>query len=281
MVQLLLTVALWSAVQMSGFSVYSRAEPAPVASPSVSSGIPQELQSAGITEKLGNRIPIQSLTFTNEEGVEVPLSTYFSRGRPVVVAMVYYECPNLCNFLLNGLTDTLKKMDWVPGNQFEIVAVSIDPREGAELAAKKKAAYLASYGRTETEGGWHLLTGKESQIKQLAFELGFGYNYDEKEKQYAHSAALFVLTPEGQLSRILYGIEFKPRDLRLALVEAADGKVGSVVDRFLLFCYRYDPSLRSYSVYLFNVMRVAGLITALTMMVMLGLFWRRQLKARA
>ncbi len=281
MVQLLVTVALWSAVLISGFSVHAGAESAPVASPSVSSGIPQELQSAGITEKLGNRIPIQSLTFTNEAGAEVPLSTYFSRGRPVVVAMVYYECPNLCNFLLNGVTDTLKKMDWVPGNQFEIVAVSIDPKEGSDLAAKKKTAYLASYGRPETENGWHLLTGKESQIKQLAFELGFGYTYDQKEKQYAHSAALFVLTPEGQLSRILYGIEFKPRDLRLALVEAADGKVGSVVDRFLLFCYRYDPNLRSYSVYLFNVMRVAGLITALAMILTLGMVWRRQFQRRA
>jgi protein SCO1/2 len=292
MIQLLLTVALWSAVQISDFSASARADvPAPsgapvsVATPTpaseASSGIPPELQAAGITEKLGNRVPIQSLTFTSESGTEVPLSSYFSRGKPIVVAMVYYECPNLCNFLLNGLTDTLKKMDWVPGNQFDIVAVSINPQEGPELAAKKKAAYIASYGKPEAAKGWHLLTGKESQIKQFAFELGFGYTYDQKEKQYAHSAALFVLTPEGQLSRILYGIEFKPRDLRLALVEAADGKVGSVVDRFLLFCYRYDPSLRSYSVYLFNVMRVAGLITALTMIVTLGITWRRQLKPRS
>jgi len=247
-------------------------------SSSSASAIPKELQAAGITEKLGGTVSIGELTFTNEEGREVPLASYFSRGRPVVVAMVYYECPNLCNFLLNGLTDTLKKMDWVPGRQFDVLAVSINPKEGHELAAKKKAAYIASYGRPEAASGWHLLTGKENQIKRLAFELGFGYSYDQKEKQYAHSAALFVLTPEGRLSRILYGIEFKPRDLKLALMEAADGKIGSVVDRFLLFCYRYDATSRSYSVYLFNVMRVAALVTVLVLFGTLGWAWRRSLK---
>ncbi len=282
MIRLLAISAFLGAGLISGFltpvlSVASDVADAPLSSPTVlPSGVPAELQAAGITEKLGSRVSTQSLKFTNDAGQEVGLETYFKSGKPVVVAMVYYECPNLCNFLLNGLTDTLKQFDWTPGNQFELVAVSINPEETPELASKKKQAYLDSYGRPEAASGWHFLTGKESQIKQLAFELGFGYTYDEREKQYAHSAALFVLTPEGQLSRILYGIEFKPRDLKLALVEAADGKVGTVVDRFLLFCYRYDPNLRSYSVYLFNVMRVAGAVTALAIVALLGFLWRRQ-----
>ncbi|MEN9722051.1 MAG: hypothetical protein RJB38_37 [Pseudomonadota bacterium] len=263
----------------ASFSAFAAQASAPSSSQTAS--VPEPLQAAGITEKLGQKVSLSGLSFRDEQGQLRTLSQYFGRGRPVVVAMIYYECPNLCNFLLNGLTETLKKSDWTPGNQFEVLAVSINPRETPELAAKKKQAYLASYGKPETASGWHFLTGEESQIKQLAFELGFGYNYDEKEKQYAHSAALFVLTPEGQLSRILYGIEFKPRDLRLALVEAANGKVGTVVDRFLLFCYRYDPSLRSYSVYLFNVMRIAGLITAVMIVGTLGLIWNRQRRSLA
>jgi len=245
-----------------------------------SSSVPPALQGVGITEKLGNQIPVDRLKFRNEQGQEVLLSSYFSQGKPVVVAMVYYECPSLCNFLLNGLTDTLKAFEWVPGKQFQVLAVSINPTETPELAQKKKASYIASYGKPEASQGWHFLTGAESQIQGLAQELGFGYKYDEKEKQYAHGAALFVLTPGGRLSRILYGIEFKPRDFRLALVEAASGTIGSVVDRFLLFCYRYDATLRTYSVYLFNVMRVAGALTALALVMTLGLVWRRQWRAQ-
>jgi len=241
-------------------------------------GVPSNLQSAGITEKLGASLSASKWRFKDEDGKDVSLSTYLGRGKPVVIAMVYYECPNLCNFLLNGFVRTLKQMDWAPGNQFEVVAVSINPRETPELAKKKKASYLESYGKPGSSDGWHFLTGDENSINSLAFELGFGYYFDEKEKQYAHSAALFVVTPDAKLSRILYGIEFKPRDLRLALVEAASGKIGTVVDRFLLFCYRYDPSTRSYSVYLFNVMRVAGLITAVALFGSLALVWLRQRK---
>ena len=203
---------------------------------------------------------------------------------------IYFECPNLCSFVLNALVDVLKEMpsegkSWLPGQNFDVVTVSIDPKEGPELASKKKQAYLRSLGELGSNPmlgkGWHFLTGEENQIKKLASEVGFGYTWDEKEKQYAHSAGLFVLTPEGQLSRILYGISYKPRDLRLAVVEAAQGKIGTVVDRFLLFCYRYDPNSRSYSVYLFNVMRVAAAVTVLVMFLAFGVVWLKQRRADA
>lgn len=241
--------------------------------------LPVPLQSAGITEKLGARVSLDAIELRDEGGQPVRLRSVFARGRPVVLALVYYECPSLCSFVLNALIDALKGMDWSPGHQFEVVTVSIDPREGPELAAKKKEAYLRALGRPGAEQGWHFLTGTENQIKKLASELGFGYSYDEKEKQFAHSAGLFVLTPEGQLSRILYGINYKPRDLRLAVLEAGQGKIGTVVDRFLLFCYRYDPNSRSYSVYLFNVMRVAAALTVLVMAMAFGAVWLKQRRA--
>jgi protein SCO1/2 len=245
------------------------------------SGIPAQLQQAGITEKLGDRVSIDRLQFRDEQGRSVSLGQYFNKGRPVVLTLIYYECPNLCSFALNGLLDTLKQMEWIPGREFDIVTVSIDPTEDSELAAQKKGRYLESLGKSEAGTGWHFLTGEENQIKTLASQVGFGYTYNEKEKQYAHSAALFVLTPGGQISRLLYGIEYKPRDLRLALLEAAEGKIGTVVDRFLLFCYRYDPNSRSYSVYLFGVMRIAAAVTVLVMAAAFGLVWWKQKRADA
>jgi len=241
--------------------------------------IPAQLQAAGITEKLGARASLDSIELRDESGKAVKLRQYFSSGRPVLLAFIYFECPNLCSFVLNALMDSLKTMTWTPGQNFDVVTVSIDPREGPELAAKKKEAYLKVLGRPGAEKGWHFLTGTEKQTKTLAQEMGFGYFYDEKEKQSAHSAGLFVLTPEGQLSRILYGINYSARDLRLALLEAGQGKIGTVVDRFLLFCYRYDPNSRSYSVYLFNVMRLAAAVTVLVMAMAFGTIWFKQRRA--
>jgi len=242
-------------------------------------GIPKELQQAGIIEKLGAQVTVGELKFKDEAGQSVLLGQYFNRGKPVLLNLIYFECPSLCSFVLNGLLDTLKGLSWIPGREFDIVTVSIDPREGPELASKKKARYLENLGKPEASPGWHFLTGEENQIKSLASQVGFGYTYDEKEKQYAHSAGLFVLTPGGQISRLLYGIEYKPRDLRLALMEAAEGRIGTVVDRFLLFCYRYDPNSRSYSVYLFNVMRAAAAVTVLVMAMAFGVVWLKHKRA--
>ena len=162
--------------------------------------------------------------------------------------------------------------------KFEIVSVSINPRETPALATRKKESYLKAYGRPQAASGWHFLTGDEAQIQKLAAEVGFGYRYDSQEKQYAHSAALFVLTPEGKISRYLYGIEFPVKDFRLALLEATRGKIGTVVDRILLFCYRYDPYTRSYSVYLAKLMQAGCGATILIFGSYLFVFWRRQRK---
>jgi protein SCO1/2 len=239
--------------------------------------IPGELQDVGFDEKLGGSVTLSELTFKNEAGQSVQLSDYFKSGKPVLLNLLYFECPNLCNFLLNGMVDTLKTMDWTPGRQFEIVSVSVDPREGPELAAKKKASYLKSYSRPEAAEGWHFLTSPdESQVKRLADQVGFKYKWDEKEKQYAHGAALFILTPQGKISRYLYGVQFKEKDLRLALVEASDGKIGTIVDRILLFCYRYNPVTRTYSIVATRLMQAGGAVTVLVLGLWMLFFWRSQ-----
>ncbi len=242
----------------------------------VAAEIPQPLQEVGILDKNGSQVAIRELTFRDETGAEVRLEKYFQAKRPVILTLVYYECPNLCNFLLNGLVDSMKPLEWTPGKRFDIVSVSINPKEPPSLAAAKKASYLKSYGRPEAAEGWHFLTGSEDQVRRLADQVGFQYKYDDKEKQYAHAAGLFVLTPEGRLSRTLYGIAWQVKDLRLALLEASNGKIGTVIDRILLFCYRYNPDTRKYSMALMRVMQAGGATTVLVMGSMLMIFWRKQ-----
>lgn len=244
--------------------------------PGQSAEIPKPLQDVGILDKNGAQVAIRELTFRDETGAEVRLEKYFQAKRPVILTLVYYECPNLCNFLLNGLVDSMKPLEWTPGKRFDIVSVSINPKETPELATAKKASYLKSYGRPEASEGWHFLTGSEDQVRRLAEQVGFQYKYDEKEKQYAHAAGLFVLTPEGRLSRTLYGIAWQVKDLRLALLEASNGKIGTVIDRILLFCYRYNPDTRKYSMALMRVMQAGGAITVLMMASMFMIFWRKQ-----
>ena len=239
-------------------------------------GVPAQLKEVGITEHLGDLVSIQSLQFKNEKGEDVKLADYFHKGRPVVLNLVYFECPSLCSLVLNGFVKTLKALEWTPGKEFDVVTLSIDPREGSALAASKKEAYLQVYGRPEAASGWHFLTGKEADIKKLAAEVGFGYKFVPEEQQFAHSAALFALTPEGKVSRYLYGIDFAARDMKLALLEASNGKVGTIVDRFLLFCYRYDSVTHKYSVYLAKLMQAGCAGTVVVFGGYLGVFWNRQ-----
>jgi len=238
----------------------------------------------GIEEHLGRQIPISALTFRDESGAEVSLAKYFASGKPVLLSLVYYACPHLCTFVLNGMVDGLKQLEWVPGEQFEVVSVSIDSKEGPKLAAEKKSAYLEALGRKgpdqDPARGWHFLTGTEANIKKLASEIGFGYRYDQVTQQYAHSAGIFVLTPAGVLSRVLYGIEYRPQDLRLALLEASDGRVGTVIDRIVLFCFQYDPVHRGYALVATRVMRLGAGLTVLVLAVYLGGFWWRQNRRR-
>ena len=235
--------------------------------------LPDQLEGVGIEEKLGARIDL-GLTFIDENGHPVALREYFGQGRPVILNLVYYSCPMLCTLVLNGQTSALREMPWTPGEQFEVVTISIDPRETFGMAREKKEIYLTNYDRPAP--GWHFLADHEGHAKQLAEQIGFHYRYDERIGQFAHAAAIMVLGEDGTVSRYLYGIQFRSRDLRLALTEASEGKVGTVVDHLLLFCYRYDPSERSYVPAATNIMRAGGALVILTLGVFLFTMWRRE-----
>jgi protein SCO1/2 len=227
--------------------------------PNAVSQKPDVLKKVGIDQRIGQQLPLD-LTFKNEAGREVRLSEFFN-GRPVVLALAYYDCPMLCTQVLNGMTGALKTLAFDAGKDFEVVVVSIDPKDNFRLAANKKASYVEHYGRPATAAGWHFLTGAESSIQPLAEALGFRYVYDANIKQYAHGAAIYVATPKGIVSRYLLGIDFAPRDLRLALVEASNNVLGSVVDQVLLLCYHYDPATGKYGAAAINAVRVGFIAT--------------------
>jgi protein SCO1/2 len=235
--------------------------------------LPRELEGVGITEKLGQPVNLD-LTFIAENGYPVALRSFFGKGRPVILNLVYYSCPMLCNLVLNGQTKALRDLSWTPGNEFEVVTISIDPTENFGLARSKKAVYLTSYERPTS--GWHFLVDHEGNVKKLAEQAGFQYRFDEGRQQYAHSAAIMVLTPDGRMSRYLYGIRYNPRDLRLALTEAAEGKFGMSVERLLLFCFHYDPQAKSYVMFATNFMRAGGVLIVLVMGFIMFRLWRRE-----
>lgn len=228
---------------------------------------PKELEGVGVTEHLGDAIPLSDFHFTDETGKSVPFSDYFGKGKPVALALVYYECPNLCNLLLNGLFTSLQKLDWKAGQKFEFVAVSINPKEGPALAAKKRASYGALYGQ---EQGLHFLTSPDNQVQALANRIGFQYRYDAEQKQYMHTAAFFVLTPDGKISRYLYGISFQPKDLRFSLLDASSGRIGTVVDRVLLFCFHFDASKKGYT---FQIWRAVQIVLGIQALIVIGMIF--------
>ncbi|HSK10413.1 MAG TPA: SCO family protein [Vicinamibacterales bacterium] len=220
---------------------------------------PNELKKVEFSQRLGVQVPLD-LPFVDETGAPVRLSQYFD-GRPVILALVYYECPMLCVQALNGLVKSLKTLALEPGRDYNIVTVSFNPRETPAQAAEKKDHYLALLQRDGGRNGWHFLTGEETPIRLLTDSVGFHYVYDEATQQYAHPTGIVVLTPEGRTSKYIYGLDYGPRDLRLALVEAADRKIGSPVDALLLYCFHYDPEQGKYGLVLMNVMRLAGIVT--------------------
>lgn len=215
-------------------------------------------QDVGIDQRLGESVPLD-LEFVDEAGRTVRLGEYFEDG-PVVLALVYYECPMLCTLVMNGALRTLRAISLDAGTDFQLVTVSIDPREGPELAAEKKDQYLAQYDREGAEEGWHLLTGDEESIRELAEAVGFRYVFDEEADQYAHAGGIVVLTPEGRLSHYFYGVEFPPRDVRLALVEAADGTIGGLADKVLMLCLSYDPTTGRYGWAVMGTIRASGIL---------------------
>ncbi len=245
----------------SGFA--QPGQPAP-AQPSYSlqdsnlkTALPGALQGVGIDQKLNEQAPLD-LTFRDEAGRDVKFSSFFQPHKPVLLALVYYRCPMLCTQILNGMESALKAVSLEPGRDFEVVAVSFDPKDTPELAASKKQMYLRRYGHTGTANGWHFLVSDERNVKALADAVGFHYKYDPKTDQYAHASGIMVLTPDGHISKYFYGVEYAPRDLRLGLVEASNDKIGSPVDQILLFCYHYDPATGKYGAMTMKILRTAG-----------------------
>ena len=235
---------------------------------------PGALKGIGIDQRLNEILPL-SLPFRDEVGRSVTLGDAFGK-RPVVLALVYYNCPMLCTQVLNGLVAALNVMSLEAGRDFDVVAVSFDPRETPAMAAAKKDAYLGRYRHPGSDTGWHFLTGDAASIQALTKAVGFRYRYDGDLDLFAHASAIMVATPEGKLSRYFYGIEYGPRDLRLGLVEASSGKIGTPVDQILLYCFHYDPASGKYGPIVVNIVRLGGLATLVLLGVAMIVMSRRR-----
>lgn len=235
--------------------------------------IPLPLRDIGIEDRTGADLPLD-VPLRNQDGREVRLRDYLADGKPLVLVPAYYECPMLCSLVLNGVQKGLSELAWTAGKEFHVVTVSFDPRDTPEVAAKKRAAYLGAYGREVSDKGWDFLVGNESDVRRITDAIGFTYRWNEKEQQYAHASGAFIVTPDGRLSRTLYGISFPQRDLRLALSEASAGKLGSSVERVLLFCFHYDPSSYGYVLATKRLMTAAGGVTVILLGLFLYRHWR-------
>ena len=235
---------------------------------------PGLLKKVGIDQRLNAQVPLD-LEFKDETGRDVRLGDFFGK-RPVVLALVYYECPMLCTQVLNGAVSALSVLTFDVGKEYDVIAVSINPKEGPGLAAQKKKAYLERYKRPGSADGWHFLTGKEENIQRLAAAVGFRYAFDEEIQQYAHGAGIEILTPHGVIAKYFYGIEFSPRDLKFGLIEASDERIGSVVDSALMLCYHYDPSTGKYGAFAIGAVRIGAIATMLAFFTFLFVSLRRE-----
>jgi protein SCO1/2 len=242
-------------------------------------GLPVALREVKIEQRLNEQLPLD-LRFKDATGRDVQLREYFNNSKPVILSLVFYKCPMLCDQILTGLMASLRAQAFDVGREFDVLTVSFDPRETPEIAAEKKRSYMERYNRPGAEKGWHFLVGDEENIRRLTDAVGFHYNYDEKTNQFAHAAGIMVLTPEGKLSRYFYGIEYFPRDLRLGLVEASDNRIGSAVDQLLLYCYHYDPATGRYGPVVMNIMRLGGVVTLLGIGALILVLRRRGNRSR-
>jgi protein SCO1/2 len=248
------------------------------ASAQVNSGIPPELQGVDIVEKLDNQLPLEA-RFLDDAGSPVILKQYFNGTKPVILQLGFNRCPMLCNLVLNGAFDGLKGIDWNAGNEYELLSVSIDPTEGPALAKAKKESYLVEFERPGASKGVHFLTGDELMSRAVADSVGFKF-VRQDNGDYSHAAVLVLLTPEGKVSRYMYGTKFEPKDLRFALLEASQGRIGSTLDRFILWCHMYDPNARGYVLQARKVMSLGGGVTVVVLAVGLGLFWRAEINRK-
>jgi len=264
-----LAVLLWpasglAAVEAPASTVPERKEPKP-----------PELSEVGITEHLNTVLP-KDLPYTDSSGKKVLLGDMFDGQHPVILTMNYSNCPMLCSLQLNGLFEGLAGLDWNLGQQYRMVTVSIDPAESVERASQTKAKYLKLYRRDAPADGWRFLIGQEENIKKLAKAVGFGYVWDEKSQQYAHQAAIFVCTPDGRVSRYLYGVEYRPSTLRLALLEASEGKIGTTIDQIILYCFHYDAEAGRYAPAASRLMQIGGAVLVAALGGWLVVLWRRE-----
>ncbi|MEK6405644.1 MAG: SCO family protein [Acidobacteriota bacterium] len=249
-------------------------KPPPLSSEDPSAGKVRLLEDVGIDQRLGEQLPLD-LVFRDESGSPIRLGDCFGK-KPVVLALVYYNCPMLCNQVLNGLTSALGVVSFDIGKEFEVVTVSFDPRETSEMARNKKQTYIDWYKRPGAAEGWHFLTGDKASIDKLTEAVGFHYKFDQSTDQFVHASGIMIATPEGKLARYFYGIEYAPKDLRLGLVEASDNKIGNPVDRLLLYCFHYDPAAGKYGAVVMNILRLAGVVTLAGVVAMLWLLRRRR-----
>ena len=258
------TMVLASALALTSAAVSAQSEGGLQPQSGIPSNqMPGALVGVQFEQRLNETLPLD-LMFKDEEGRDVRLGTYFNR-RPVVLAFVYYECPMLCSQVMNGITSALTALDERVGADFDVVAVSFDPRETPVMAAAKKKSYVDRYNRQGGEGGFHFLTGSEASIKALTAAAGFNYAWDEQTQQFAHASGFVVTTPTGKLSRYFFGIEYAPRDIKFALIESSAGRVGSLADQVLLYCYHYDPKTGSYSFVAMKAVQLGGAFTLLAL----------------
>jgi protein SCO1 len=236
---------------------------------------PPRLENVGIDQRLDAQVP-PDLTFRDDSGKAVKLGDYFGR-KPMILDLVYYNCTMLCGEALAGLSSAMRLVKFDVGNEFDVITVSFDPRETPEMAAAKKKDYVARYGRSNAAAGGHFLTGQAESINALTKAVGFQYQYDAKTNQYAHATAIMVLTPQGRISRYFYGVDFPPKDLRMGLVEASQGKIGNAVDAVLLYCYHYNPETGKYGAMVGNILRLAAAATILMLGTFLFILWRLDL----
>lgn len=236
--------------------------------------LPKELENIGFSDVTGKSLNLD-IPFRDESGKTVRFSDFLSKGKPILLSPVYFKCPTLCNFHLNGVFQGLKALDWSLGKEYQYIAVSIDPKENESISFPKKGAYLKEYGREGADQGLHLLTGTQESIDALTKQLDFRYAWDSEAKQYIHASGVYVLTPEGKVSRIFQGIQIEPRDLKFAFLEASSGKIGSFVDKFALFCFQFDPRKNKYTIYAYRMMQFGGAVTLLLLGAFLYINWRK------
>jgi protein SCO1/2 len=239
----------------------------------VASNVPPKIQDVTFSQRLGERLPLDA-RLKDESGRDVTLGDYFGR-KPVVLAFVYYQCPMLCPLVMNGISSALKVVPFTAGQEFDVVLISFDPRDTPEAANAKKRAHLQHWAVPETADGWHFLTGTEQEIQRVSSAAGFTYQWDAETQQFAHVSGLLVATPDGRLARYFYGVEFSPKDLRLALVDSGQGRLGSVVDELLLYCFHYDPSSGKYGAAFMNIMRLGGVLTVCLILGFIAVMRRR------